>query len=44
MKFRYILGVALSALMFVSCASDNDPLGALDNIQKYDGNSIKGGK
>lgn len=33
MKFRYILGVALSALMFASCASDNDPLGALDNIQ-----------
>lgn len=33
MKFRYILGVALSELMFVSCASDNDPLGALDNIQ-----------
>lgn len=33
MKFRYILGIALSALMFVACTSDNDPLGALENIQ-----------
>lgn len=33
MKFRYILGIALSALMFVACTSDNDPLGTLENIQ-----------
>lgn len=33
MKFRYILGIALSAFMFVACTSDNDPLGTLENIQ-----------
>ncbi len=33
MKLRYLFAVVLSALFFVSCSSDDDPVGTLDNIK-----------